>query len=347
MAKVNGQSADLSGKIGHMTYAQTKYGTVVYPSRRKALVPRRSEKQMLVRMQWANLGAVYKQYHKTLKKSYEDVVGTTLSGYNAFIQANMKTCEVYIPKQVRLNGGSVLAPYQISRGGLDSIYYAKNGSDVLVTDLALGDLTIGASTTVGEFSEAVLSNNPDWERGDQLTFFYGVQIIDAVSGVPRAKISGTKVKMDPNDETPLWNITGDMGFKTVNGFLGMAQVITDGAAAWVHSREDDGASTLMISTQYMFVDSTVLATYQGDAAFETSANSYGGINTKAVYLQPDEKTNLQCTGIYSSEAEGQSSGGGQNGGDNGGGQTGGGSDTGGQNGGQNGGSGGGDDDENT
>lgn len=299
MAKVFGQSADLSGKVGNLTYAQTKHGTVVYPSRKKASVPRRSEKQMLVRMQWANLGAVYKQYRKTLKKSYEDVVGSPLSGYNAFIQANMKTCEVYIPKQVRLNGGSVLAPYQISRGSLQSIYFAKNGSDVLVTDVELGGLVIDGETLVADFTQAVLSNNPDWERGDQLTFFYGVQMVDAVSGVPRAKINGTKVKMDPNDETKLWDVTGDLGFCSVDGKLGMAQVITDGAAAWIHSREDDEAGTLMISTQYMFVDSTVLATYQGDAAFETSANSYGGINTKAVYLQPDEKTNLTCTGIYS------------------------------------------------
>ena len=329
MAKVFGQSADLSGKVGNLTYAQTKHGTVVYPSRRKASVPRRSEKQMLVRMQWANLGAVYKQYRKTLKKSYEDVVGSPLSGYNAFIQANMKTCEVYIPKQVRLNGGSVLAPYQISRGSLQSIYFAKNGSNVLVTDLELGGLVIDGETLVADFTQAVLSNNPDWERGDQLTFFYGVQMIDAVSGVPRAKINGTKVKMDPNDESKLWDVTGDLGFCSVDGKLGMAQVITDGAAAWIHSREDDEAGSLMISTQYMFVDSSVLATYQGDAAFETSANSYGGINTKAVYLQPDEKTNLVCTGIFSATQSPSTGGNGNGSGGDSGGNGGSGSGTGG------------------
>lgn len=306
MAKVFGQSADLSGKVGNLTYAQTKHGTVVYPSRKKASVPRRSEKQMLVRMQWANLGAVYKQYRKTLKKAYEDVAGSNLSVFNAFIQANMKTCEVYIPKQVRLNGGSVLAPYQISRGSLQSIYYSKNEQNVLVTDLALGDLVIDANTIVADFTQAVLSNNPDWERGDQLTFFYGVQMVDPVSGVPRAKINGTKVKLDPNDETKLWTLVGDLGFKSVPStgsgtdyVLGMAQAITNASAAWIHSREDDEAGTLMISTQYMFVDSNLLASYQGEEAFQTSAQSYGGINTKPVYLQPDEKTNLTCTGIYS------------------------------------------------
>ena len=303
MAKVSGQSADLSGNVGNLTYAQTKHGTIVYQRKKKAKVPRRSEKQMLVRMQWANLGAVYRQYHKTLKKSYEDVVGTNLSGFNAFIQANMGVVEVYVPKQVRLNGGSVLAPYQISRGTLDSIYYSKNTDNVLVTDLALGNLVIDEETTVAEFSAAVMTNNSFWEKGDQITFFYGQQTIDSVSGVPRAKINGTKVKLDLTDETALWDVVGDLGFKTVDGKLGMAIAISEGSAAWIHSREDEEGGSLNISTQYMFVDSSVLATYQGDEAFQTSANSYGGINSAAVYLQPDEKTNRGSAGIYSTTTD--------------------------------------------
>jgi hypothetical protein len=67
--------------------------------------------------------------------------------------------------------------------------------------------------------------------------------------------------------------------------LGMGEVIASGAAAWIHSREGtDG--TLKLSTQYLTVDSAVLAQYQGADAFGASADSYGGINTQAVYLQP-------------------------------------------------------------
>ena len=314
MAKVTGQSADLSGKVGSMTYAQTKYGTVVYANRRQAKVPRRSEKQMLIRMQWGNLAAVYRQFHATLKKAYEDA--TNMSVYNAFVQANMKMVEVYITKQMRLNGGSVLAPYQISRGTLDSIYFERNAANRLVTDISLGSLGIDAQTTVADFSRAVMGSNPDWLKGDQLTFFYGRQTIDPVTGVPRAKISGWKVRLDPTDQQKLWDVVDALGFSglplTADGLpgqyvLGMSAVISDGAAAWIHSREDE-TGQLRLSTQYMYVDSTVLASYQGDAAFEASADSYGGINTKAVYLQPDEKTNsLQLT-AYGLQGE-QSSGG--------------------------------------
>ena len=47
----------------------------------------------------------------------------------------------------------------------------------------------------------------------------------------------------------------------------------------------DGA--LKVSTQLFFVENSALATYQGRTAFTAAANSYGGINSAAVYLQPE------------------------------------------------------------
>ena len=198
--------------------------------------------------------------------------------------------KVYISKREKLNGGSVLAPYMITRGTLPSIVMTKNGSDVLVTDLSLGGLVIGESTTVAQFSAAVIAGNDDYVNGDQLTFFYGVQLVDAVTGVPRAKITGYKMLLDTQDTTPLWNVVTALGFSSVSDghggtVLGMNSVITNGAAAWIHSREDAGGD-LTVSTQFLYVDSTILASYQDENAFGASAQSYGGINTSAVYLQP-------------------------------------------------------------
>ena len=91
----------------------------------------------------------------------------------------------------------------------------------------------------------------------------------------------------------LWNMVSALGFSSVqgsggmvNGYcLGMNSVITNGAAAWVHSRED-ASGNLTVSTQFLYVDSTILASYQDESAFGSSAASYGGINTSAVYLDP-------------------------------------------------------------
>ena len=289
MAKVNGVATQLSGKVGQLIYRQTKYGTVVYEAPTKTSVPQRTEAQMQVRTQWGNLAAVYKQFNQTLKKGFEGLNGK-MNDYNAFIQANTNVVKVYVPKRVRLNGGSVLAPYQITRGTLPSVAMTKGAGGVLVSDVRVGSLVIGAETTVADLANAVIALNDGWQAGDQLTFFYGVQTTDAVTGIPRARIYGYKVMLNPGDSTPLLEVVNGVGFTSVasagSGFvLGMDRAIEDGAAVWIHSRED-GTGGLKVSTQFMYVDNSVLAGYQTSAAMAGAANSYGGINAQAVYLQP-------------------------------------------------------------
>ena len=288
MAKINGVATQLSGKVGQLIYRQTKYGTVVYEAR-KTSVPQRTEAQMQVRTQWSNLAAVYRQFNQTLKKGFEGLNGK-MHDYNAFLQANTNVVKVYVPKSVRLNGGSVLAPYQITRGTLPSVAMTKGAGGVLVSDVRVGSLVIGAETTVADLANAVIALNDGWQAGDQLTFFYGVQTTDAVTGIPRARIYGYKVMLNPGDSTPLLEVVNGVGFTSVasagSGFvLGMDRAIEDGAAVWIHSRED-GTGGLKVSTQFMYVDSSVLAGYQTSAAMAGAANSYGGINAQAVYLQP-------------------------------------------------------------
>ena len=289
MAKVNGVATQLSGKVGQLIYRQTKYGTVVYEAPTKTSVPQRTEAQMQVRTQWGNLGAVYKQFNQTLKKGFEGLNGK-MHDYNAFIQANTNVVKVYVPKSVRLNGGSVLAPYQITRGTLPSVAMTKGAGGVLVSDVRVGSLVIGAETTVADLANAVIALNDGWQAGDQLTFFYGVQTTDAVTGIPRARIYGYKVMLNPGDSTPLLEVVNGVGFTSVasagSGYvLGMDRAIEDGAAVWIHSRED-GTGGLKVSTQFMYVDSSVLAGYQTSEAMAGAANSYGGINAQAVFLQP-------------------------------------------------------------
>lgn len=349
-----GDVQNFSGKVGDKIYSQRKNGTVVYEAPKVPKVPKRSEAQLDQRLQFTNLAAVNTQFHKTLKKGFEGI-GNSMSDYNAFVQCNINVVKVYIPKKVRLNGGSVLAPYQITRGKLPSIAYAKNGDGVLVSDISLGGLMISDETTIAQFSAAVVAYNDDYKEGDQITFFYGVQTLDAVTHIPRARITGYKIVLDLNDVTPLYGVVTGLGFCSVlaaggsgagagsgagsgfgsgsgsgsgagsgsgsgsgSGFgsggycLGMGMVIEDGAAAWIHSRED-GASGLSVSTQYLYVDSSVLASYQTNEAFTISAESYGGINQSEVFLQPGDNVERgSLTPVL--DAEPVPGGGSQNGG---------------------------------
>ncbi|MCQ2329143.1 MAG: hypothetical protein MJZ93_01120 [Paludibacteraceae bacterium] len=292
MAKVNGVASQLSGKVGQLIYRQTKYGTVVYEAPVKANVPQRSEAQMQVRTQLGNLAAVYGQFNKTLKRGFEGLNGK-MSDFNAFVQANMNVVKVYVPKSVRLNGGSVLAPYQITRGTLPSVAMHKDASGVLVSDIAVGSLVIGEETTVADLACAVVAMNAEWEEGDQITFFYGEQATDAVTGIPRARIYGSKVMLNPGDTTPLLEVVSALGFTVVDGCLAMDRAIASGAAVWVHSRDDvSNGSAVRVSTQFMYVDSALLASYQSAQAMVGAANSYGGVNVSAVYLKPGSKFSI-------------------------------------------------------
>ena len=284
MGKIFGANTKISGKVGQLLYRQTRTGTVISELPVKPAIPRRSARQMDRRTQWGNLAAIYKQFDSMLRRGYENLP-PQMSVFNAFIQANIDVVKVYITKTIRLNGGAILAPYQITRGSLPSISMAKNASNILVSSIRLGTLAIDANTTIGQFSQAIIDNNDAFDEGDQLTFFHGIQTVDAVTRTPRATIRGHKVILNTADDTPLWDVVGQLGFSVEDNCVATSQQITNGAAVWVHSRENaDG--DLKVSTQFFYVENSALATYQSNAALNASINSYGGVNARAVYLQP-------------------------------------------------------------
>ena len=288
MAKVFGINTKIRGKVGEYIYRQTRTGTVVSEAPVKPITPLRTQRQMSIRTQWANLGAIYKQFDSMLRRGFE-ALPPQMSVYNAFIQANLGVVKVYITKTMKLNGGAIPSPYQITRGSLPSISMTKNSNNKLVSSIALGSLTISATTTVAQFSQAVIDNNASFLEGDQITFFHGIQTVDAVTRTPRATINGYKVVLNTADDTPLWDVVSQLGFSVTDNCLATSQQITNGAAVWVHSREAaDG--TLKVSTQFFYVENSALATYQSNTAIIASVNSYGGINSAAVYLQPELNT---------------------------------------------------------
>ncbi len=293
MATINGITTKISGKVGGIVFQQRNGRTVVYEAPVVKKTPRRTEQQMGVRMQWANLVGVYRLFDGTLRRGFENLPGNQ-SVLNAFIQANLDLVKVYITKAMRLNGGCLLAPYQITRGSLPSIGVSKNNSNILVSTISMGSLTISAETTVAQFSQTLLENNADWQEGDQLTFFHGVQTTDSVTHIPRATLTPHKVVINLYDETPLWNIVGSTGFSTVDGHLAMNTVLTSAAAAWVHSREN-AQGDLKVSSQFLTVENAALASYQTNSALINSANSYGGINSADVYLKPSTAADASAT----------------------------------------------------
>lgn len=281
---------EASGKLGSgLVVRQTVHGAILAKAPKKASTPRRSEDQVKNRGQMANIGANHKLYGGRLAMAFEGKAAG-LSEFNMMVQVNWGVNPVYITKQMRLNGACIVAPYMYCRGSLDTIGMGLTsagsavGAGVLVSSLSLGGLTIGAGTTVADLAAALIGNNRGWENGDQITFFYARQYEDAL-GIPRAMMDSEKVVLDVDDESELTSVVSSLvGFASVGGYLGMSEALVNGGASWCHSRNN--GSQLKVSTQRLFVVSDVLAEYQSYAAMKACAESYGGINTKAVYLNP-------------------------------------------------------------
>ena len=294
---------ELSGKLGKgVVFRQTANGTVMAKAGRKS--NKRSQGQAEVRCRIANASANYRLYAGKLKQAFEGK-GTGVSDFNQYVGVNFSN-PVYITKGMRVAGCCVLADYTFTVGSLQPIGMALNGSGVLVSDLALGDLVIDENTTVSDLSLALIAENEAWEEGDQLTFFSGSQFVDA-QGMPRATMTARKVILSVDDETELWDSVGAEGFTSVSGKLGMSVALENAGAAWVHSRDKVSGDTL-VSTQKLVVVSEILDDYRTYAAMKSSADSYGGINSNRVYLNPKSEESQSMYTASGSGSEQQSGG---------------------------------------
>ena len=172
MGKATGLMKELSGKIGPLQFQQTKSGKVaVFVAPEVPDTPLRTKKQMEIRLAWGNLGAVYSQFHKTLKRSHEGLAAGT-SDYNAFIKENTRMTCVYLKKSELSNGGCVLAPYKISDGKLPSIYYDADDQGVLVS--YMGDAAFEASVqSYGGITNRKVFLRPDDETNVAQGLWYG------------------------------------------------------------------------------------------------------------------------------------------------------------------------------
>ena len=281
MAILTGINSKMRGKVGNWVYARLNGQTVAKEKADKKATPVRTRAQMLTRMQWANLVNLYGSFKGTLHPSFENKP-MTKSDYNMFISANVNANPVYLTKEQARQGGCLVAAYQITRGKLPSITVEFGNNNVPESSIAVGSLTIGNSTTLKAFSDAIIQNNSGWQSGDQLSVFVAHQLMDANTSVPRVEINAVEVTLDSAADTTLVSDIVDTAFfSVVNGSLALSGPVN---VAFVHSRYVNGKTS--VSTQFFVVNNTYLAQYQTSAAYNNAVLSYGGIN-KDDFLTPN------------------------------------------------------------
>ena len=280
MAILNGIIKKMTGSAGQLTF-KTVNGQTVVSEKVTVVKNARTAGQQRQRMKWVNIIRMYSGIAPLLKNGFEKKMAQQ-SDYNMFVRLNSAASPVYLTKSEADGGGCIAAPYQITQGSLPSIVIAGEGAEAQ-TDIALGSLTISASTTVAEFAKAVVDNNADFDYGDQISFYDVLQRVNAETQIPYCQFSASYVVLDKNSAVKLLDLVNKAGFASVGGVLAHGEDEGDGVFAWVHSRYDGGKTR--VSTQFLINNNSLLDDYRSDDAYAEACKSYGGVST--VFLQPD------------------------------------------------------------
>ncbi|MCI7015726.1 MAG: hypothetical protein MR923_01225 [Prevotella sp.] len=290
MAILNGILKKLNGSAGSLTFKQVNGQTVV-SEKITAVKKSNTPMQMRQRTKWGNVVQMYKGICPLINYGFESKP-SGCSDYNMFMKANMKGSDIYLTREEVAGGGCVAYPYQLTQGTLPSIVIVGSGDNAR-TDIKLGDLKIDANTLVKDFAIAVVSNNADYDFGDQISFFDVLQRVNAVTGIPYCQFLATNVVLDKTSEVKLLDLVSKYGFATVDGYLGHIEGEGDGVYAWVHSRKSS-AKTL-VSTQTLVNNNTeMIAEYSGDQAYKRSVQTYGGESSS--FLTPGTTTTQATDG---------------------------------------------------
>lgn len=273
---------NLHGSVGAVTYRRVDGRTIASQKVAMKSSAKRTRSVMLQRMKWANLVALWKVlnvpgWHPSFPK--EDV---SVSDFNNFMSANLQSAGIYLPRGLQRSGAGVVARTKVTEGSLLPIDVEFN-NNIAESDLALGTLSIGNSTTLGAFSQAIIANNSGWQDGDMLTVVIVRQL--SIDGMPSLSSVFLQVKLNSEDATTLLSDVVDVTLLTVaDGCLALSSSLT-GGCAMVHSRRLSDGSTA-VSRQYLVPNNTaIIATYTGNSAFVAAAESYGGI-AQEEYLTP-------------------------------------------------------------
>ena len=257
----------------------------------------KTELQLKHRMKWANIIREYQVLQPYMKLAF----GGTRNGrndYNKFVSTNLSMIPVYLTKAEVNAGMCIVAPYEITQGNVKSITISGKGKKA-VTDISLGTLSINSTTTVAEFSNAVVLNNKLYEYGDQITYFLVHQVVNEVTNIPMAEVDACCIVLDKSNEAKLLALVDARGFSVQEGCLAALASNDFGnhGMVWIHSRKHNAKT--VISTQYLVCENKLLEQYQGDDAYQNAVESYGGVND--VYLTPSGK--LKPTSSSSSPAK--------------------------------------------
>lgn len=263
----------MNGSVGAVTYVTRKGITVAKQKVPAKLNYTKTLRSMSPRMRWMALVRLWQALNTVgWHPSFRNKEGLQ-SDFNMFMKSNSGV-NVFLPKTIVSSNGGVVAPVQVTQGGLPTVGGSGSGN-VVTTGLSLGSMSIGASTTLATFSSAIIENNDGWQAGDQLTVVRLNQVVDAQTNIPRITADIVEVVLDPEDDATLLGdlviaglLESDEGKLLVSG--------VNGGACVVHSTGE--GDNFDVSSENLIVINPLVSQYQGNTALMTAINSYGGLS---------------------------------------------------------------------
>ena len=288
MARGNALMGTLQGRVGDVLF-KVRNGQQISGKLQKQVVNTRTDSQMKQRTQLNNLVSCYRVLKSAIDKGFEDKAQNQ-STYNAFVGKNMNVGTlVFTDKDSAKAGVTIVAPYQITSGSLSPVVMQGEAPNA-ITNIALGALVIGSTTTVGQFSAAVLANNPLISSGMQLSYISMVQRVDTevippatIKLIPRAYVERYEVTINVENAALLSESFPARALGKTDGFLSHVADSLLGGYAWIWSQKV--GPSIKVSTQRLNVTSVdTLSDYVGNTAQTRAGSSYNSVS--GVFLDP-------------------------------------------------------------
>lgn len=263
----------MNGSVGAVTYVTRKGITVAKQKVPAKLNYTKTVRSMTPRVRWMAIVRMWQALNTVgWHPSFRNKTGLQ-TDFNMFMKAN-SAVDVYLPKSVVSANGGVVCPVQVTQGGLPSVGGSMTEGGFLTT-IAMGGISIGASTTLRTFSQAIIENNPDWNNGDQLTIVSLAQAVDASTNIPRIVPRIVEIIFDDEDDgTLLGDIVGTDLLDVADGKLRVLN--TNGGACVVHSAGE--GDNFDVSSETLGMNNAILSQYTSQSALFTAINSYGGLD---------------------------------------------------------------------
>lgn len=258
------------GKVGSLVFSRLKGQQIT-----KAYNPRPANpKSLSQQTQRTRIGALVNFFRSAIALLDHSFCDRPISwsSYNAFVSANLTGSFAWLTRSMIDNGGAVVCPYRISKGGMPPIQITGTG-DNSVTNIALGSLSaIDGNTTVATLSQAMVANNPNILMGDQLSYVSFIQST-LTDGTPQVRTVLYEMTLDGADTRKVRDLLPAQATTVQNGCLAHGSHVADGGFAWILSRRTNGR--LDCSTQSIILNSTTLYdTLSSVVAEEAAVTSY-------------------------------------------------------------------------